>query len=248
MRPDSVVRVNPPDNVNVRIDGFHALKHALRFGAAVFGAMTSDLPKLLEMARVLAPDLLGWIDLHVIEVPLQVLRAQTDQLHSSNVVAWAAKPAYSAPPPGPAVLLEDPRHLGNLGAAIRVAAAAGAAGLATIGASDPWHPVAVRTSAGLHFALPVTRFDSIDNVAQTFDRPLIGVDPDGEDLRTITIPASVVLCFGTERAGLSADLLARCAQSVRLPMRPGVSSLNLATSVAVTLYHVALSRGGVGLV
>ncbi len=45
-----------------------------------------------------------------------------------------------------------------------------------------------------------------------------------------------VLAFGTERGGLSPALLARADRRVRIPMRPGVSSLNLATAVAVVLY------------
>ena len=37
-------------------------------------------------------------------------------------------------------------------------------------------------------------------------------------------------------AGLGAGLLARADVRVGIPMRPGVSSLNLATAVAVVLY------------
>jgi TrmH family RNA methyltransferase len=50
-----------------------------------------------------------------------------------------------------------------------------------------------------------------------------------------------VLAFGTEREGLSDALKARADAVVALPMRPGVSSLNLATSVSAALYALALS-------
>lgn len=46
----------------------------------------------------------------------------------------------------------------------------------------------------------------------------------------------VTLAFGTERGGLSDTLRARAARSVSIPMRAGVSSLNLATSVAIVLF------------
>ena len=39
----------------------------------------------------------------------------------------------------PVVLLEDPRDLGNMGACVRVAAAADAAGVLSTGSHDPWH-------------------------------------------------------------------------------------------------------------
>ena len=50
------------------------------------------------------------------------------------------------------------------------------------------------------------------------------------------VPERAVLAFGTERAGLSDALLARADARVALAMAPGVSSLNLATAVAATLY------------
>jgi TrmH family RNA methyltransferase len=45
-----------------------------------------------------------------------------------------------------------------------------------------------------------------------------------------------VLLVGTERGGLSARLRQRATSTVGIPMRPGVSSLNLATAVTVLLY------------
>jgi RNA methyltransferase, TrmH family len=45
-----------------------------------------------------------------------------------------------------------------------------------------------------------------------------------------------VLAFGTERHGLSPTTRQAAALRVRIPMREGVSSLNLATAVAVVLY------------
>ena len=128
------------------------------------------------------------------------------------------------------MLLEDPRHLGNVGAAVRVAAAAGAAALLTTGAADPWDPAALRGAAGLHYALPVGRGDPPG------DRPLVALDPGGEE--ATALPAEATLAFGTERDGLSPALVARADLRVRIPMRAGVSSLNLATAVAVALYMV----------
>ena len=54
--------------------------------------------------------------------------------------------------------------------------------------------------------------------------------------RSATLPDDAVLAFGSERHGLGAALLARADARVGIPMRPGVSSLNLATAVAVVLY------------
>jgi RNA methyltransferase, TrmH family len=105
----------------------------------------------------------------------------------------------------------------------------------TTGDHDPWDPRAIRGSAGLHFALPVLRVSP----TATFDRPLVAVDPEGDAAGLRRIPAGAVLAFGTERHGLTRRTREAAAMRVRIPMRDGVSSLNLATAVAVVLYAAA---------
>jgi RNA methyltransferase, TrmH family len=139
------------------------------------------------------------------------------------------------------VLLEAPAHLGNLGAVVRVAAAAGAAAVLTTGPHDPWHPAALRGSAGLHFALPVARLEA---VPRRGDRPLIALHPDGELLGPGMLRDGPLLAFGSERRGLSSTVLAAADRQIALPMRPGVSSLNLASAVAAVLYAWRLTGGG----
>jgi TrmH family RNA methyltransferase len=152
-----------------------------------------------------------------------------------DVLAHAHRPAPRHFGDGPLVCLDRPRHLGNVGAAIRVAAAAGAGGVLVRGDADPWHPAAVRGAAGLQFALPVERVDEPPD-----DRPLVAVDPGGARLGSV--PERAVLAFGGERHGLSAALRERAELTVALPMAPGVSSLNLATSVAAVLYVLRAGR------
>ena len=71
-------------------------------------------------------------------------------------------------------------------------------------------------------------------------RPLIAVDPDGDE--ELTPPPGAILAFGSERRGLSDDLVERADARVAIPMRPGVSSLNLATAVAAVLYSWRMAR------
>ena len=222
----------------VALDGLHALKHALRFGADVTDIRAADPDAVLALAAQLAPDL---------ELAGRLRRVPLDELgprpHHTGVLAFARRPPFdpAAIPRGHAVLLEEPRHGGNVGAVIRAAAAAGAAAVLTTGTRDPWDRDALRGSAGLHFALPVGRV-----AAPPTDRPLIAVHPraqPGDEAAgrgrwdpLATLPDDAVLAFGSERHGLGAALLARADARVGIPMRPGVSSLNLATAVAVVLY------------
>src|SRR5690606_8353590 len=61
----------------------------------------------------------------------------------------------------PIVFLQEPARLENIGATVRIAAAAGAAAVLTTGTHDPWHPSALRTGVGLHYALEVARVDAL---------------------------------------------------------------------------------------
>jgi RNA methyltransferase, TrmH family len=137
------------------------------------------------------------------------------------------------------VVLDNPRNLGNAGAVIRLAAGFGATGVVTTGTLDPWHPTVVRGGAGLHFATAVERL-TVDELPSG---PVFALDPEGDDIRGTKLPDDAVLAFGSERSGLSADLRARADHWVALPMRPQVSSYNLATSVAMTLYHWSATGG-----
>lgn len=228
----------------VVLQGFHALKHALRFGARVELVACADPRELTRLAQGLAPELSADMERLAVVLPTEAFKRLGPYVPHTGVVSIARRVAtdplalLAGDGEAPIVLLEDPRHLGNLGAVVRVAAAVEAAGVLTTGRQDPWDPVAVRGSAGLHFALPVAR---VGRLPET-DRPLLALDPEGEELRPGSVPPRALLAFGTERDGLGDELLERADARLRLPMRAGVSSLNLATSVAAVLYSLRLVR------
>lgn len=227
----------------VVIDGFHALKHAWRFGARPSLVVTVDRDHLATLVARLAPDVAPILDVAT-DMDADLFARLGARPHTTGVAAIATRPSDSAADlladdgAAPIVLLEAPRGLGNVGACVRVAAAAGAAAVLTTGERDPWAPEAVRGSAGLHFALPVVRV----RWPLAIERPLIAMDPDGDPFSASAIPPGAVIAFGNERGGLT-DEVARSAQArLRLPMREGVSSLNLAASVSAVLYAWRLDQ------
>ncbi len=228
------------------LEGFHALKHALRFGAEVETVVATDPEELERLAADLAPDLVGAFGARARPLAAEELAGLVPQAPPTGVVAIARRrradlaAVLADPREAPVVLLEQPRNMGNLGACVRVAAAADAAALLTIGENDPWHPDALRGAAGLHYALPAVA--AVERAPSGEGRPLLALDPEGEPIDPAAVPPRAVLAFGTERHGLSAQLLAAADERVALPMRPGVSSLNLATSVAAVLYALRLQR------
>ncbi|MFG3253937.1 TrmH family RNA methyltransferase [Streptomyces sp. NPDC048172] len=229
----------------VLLDGFHALKHALRFGARVPVAVARDREAALALARDLAPDLAPALDGLLRQVSDRTLGTLVPRPHPTGVAALAL-PAPDGRTDSalrdreaPLVVLDNPRNLGNVGAVVRLAAGCGAAGVLTTGTADPWHPSAVRASAGLHFATAVAHRE----VTELPEGPLYAFDPEGKDLRGLTLPPDAMLAFGSERHGLTDAMRERADHLVALPMRPQVSSFNLATSAAMALYHWMAESG-----
>ena len=215
----------------VALEGFHAVKHALRFAPELVDQVTvADLAATRALSDDMAPDitqaLLGLAVLGDVDHPTGVRAVARRPVENRTVLAHRTSPL---------VVVDDPRHPGNAGAVIRVAAAAGASGVVMTGALDPWHPAVVRGSAGLHYALPVLRTTVGELVG-----PVLVLAAEGDDLGVI--PDDAVLVVGSERAGVGPELRARGDAVVRLPMRPGVSSLNLATATAAALYSWRLRQ------
>src|SRR4051812_47133452 len=126
-------------NEVVVLPGFHAAKHALRFGAELTDILSTDLSRLGELADQLSPDIRDRLMAQARQVDLAELE-QYGPVHPTGVVGLARRPALDRTilerRLSPLVLLEEPRQPLNVGAVIRVAAAAGAAGVATTGPLD----------------------------------------------------------------------------------------------------------------
>jgi TrmH family RNA methyltransferase len=214
--------------VTVALEGFHAVKHALRFAPhLVRSVVVASLPEAERLCASLAPDVLPLLRDRAVAAPVD---------HPTGVAGTADRPPEDRRPlrtrTAPFVLLDRPRHAGNAGAAVRVAAAAGASGVGVLGELDPWHPAVLRGAAGLHYALPVLSVELAE--LPDVEGPVVALDADGAAWEPL--PSDAVLVVGSERAGLSPELRGRADAVVALPMRAGVSSLNLATAVSAALY------------
>jgi TrmH family RNA methyltransferase len=140
----------------VVLEGFHAVKHAVRFGAELVRLAVVDAEAAARLAAELAPDVASAVGSAEV-VPADVFAGLAPRMPPTGVLAVAQRPEVDAAAVlgaggAPCVLLEDPQDLANAGACVRVAAAAGARGVVMTGSKDPWSPAAVRGSAGLHFA------------------------------------------------------------------------------------------------
>lgn len=136
------------------------------------------------------------------------------------------------------LLLEDIQDPGNLGAILRVAAAAGVDRVClSKGCAEAWSPKCMRGGQGAQFRLSIQEAADLPEVARDFDGPvfagLLGAE---NSLFRLDLKGRVGFAFGNEGAGLSEDLRAVCAP-FSIPMSGRVESLNVATAAAVCLFE-----------
>lgn len=223
------------------LEGFHPARHALRFGARLEVAVTYDRQKLFKLAERLAPESVPGIERVLQVVTRERFRRLSQRSLSSPLLSICARPDYDIAAvldarAKPMVHLDRPRDPGNVGAVVRVAAGADL-GAVTVSGQDPWSPVAIRSATGLQFALPVERME----LSPSCGRPIVALDVDGEPLDSRSLSPDSILVVGGERHGLPAWIRRAAHRSVSIPMRPGVSSLNLATALAAVLYSWRIS-------
>jgi tRNA G18 (ribose-2'-O)-methylase SpoU len=139
------------------------------------------------------------------------------------------------------VVAEGVDNPGNVGSVVRNAAALGWDGLVLDHTSaDPLARRALRVAMGTAFSLPHARTTTLLDDLRTaaaggLTLYALTPDPSAADIRTVQPTGRRAVLVGSERAGLSADLLA-IATPVRIPMAGGVDSLNAAAAVAVACY------------
>ncbi len=128
------------------------------------------------------------------------------------------------------VPFQDPE---NVGAVLRTAAAFGVTSVVLLKeAAHPFHPKALRASAGAVFRIPLRTGPALDDLPAAL--PVMALSQDGRPLEKVVFPPSFGLLAGLEGLGLPERWRKRAAA---IPMAPGTESLNAATAVAVALYE-----------
>lgn len=134
--------------------------------------------------------------------------------------------------------VQDPQ---NLGAVMRTAAATGVDAVVLPKAGGcPITPAVHKASAGLSLVMRVVEDE---NLARAIDFLkdngywAIGCDSsEGEDATTFEFPQKRVIVMGNEAEGMRRLVREHCDYLVRIPMAPGVESLNISVATGVVLY------------
>lgn len=128
--------------------------------------------------------------------------------------------------------LQDP---GNVGTIIRTAEAFGfGAAAVTEGTASPFSPKAVRSSMGSALGVAIARLQPA-KLAE-FPHRIITLAPRGSArLSADLFREPFAVCLGQEGAGVSPEMLALSHETVSIPMKGEVESLNVAVAAGIVL-------------
>lgn len=144
--------------------------------------------------------------------------------------------------------IEAVDQAGNLGTILRTAEAAGVSGVFLLGeGADPFDPVAVRASMGSLFSQRIIRTCARDLITWARDNrvSMVGSSPSGLlSYKHFQRCGPVILLIGSERNGLSPELLDAAHFTLRIPMHGRCDSVNAAIATGVLLFELAASRDG----
>jgi RNA methyltransferase, TrmH family len=157
------------------------------------------------------------------------------------VIPWTG--AGTLEPGRPSVVLDRLQDAGNVGNILRSASAFGFSQIIAIkGTAALWSPKVMRAAMGAHFGLHLV--ESIDETALgALDLPLLATSSHAtRALHEVALPWPCAWVMGHEGQGVSAPVMQRCAQTLRVPQPGGEESLNVAAAAAICLYESTRSR------
>jgi TrmH family RNA methyltransferase len=149
------------------------------------------------------------------------------------------------------VCLDSAQDPGNFGTIVRTAEAAGASGVvATKGSVDAFAPKTLRSSMGSAFRLPVVTGAEVEKLAlagRAANLRMVATAAGGETIYSdYDWRKPTMVIFGNEARGVGRELLERCDERLRIPLRAPVESLNIAAAAAVILFEAARQRREAG--
>lgn len=197
-------------------------------------------------------DLFGRSTTEWFEVSKAVFEKVAYREGSDGVLALAQPPKRTLDalplPAAPLLLvLEAVEKPGNLGAILRTADAAQATAVIVCDPrTDLFNPNAIRSSIGCSFTVPT--------IATTRDELLAwcrhhGIRTYAAALTEHAVPYTTcdfrgptALVMGTEADGLTPALLQACDQTIIIPMRGAIDSLNVSTATAILTFEAVRQR------
>jgi len=254
-KPEQFQRRRPELEPLIPIVGRRPVEELLRLNLKPEKLLLLAREKRGKETEILAPFLeAGW---KVEETDRTKLDQAAEGLHHQGFVALIRHFPYRTIPEliensatftDPVIIaLDEIQDAGNLGAILRSAECAGAAG-----AIIPLHRAAsvtaavIRASAGAALHLPLARTVNLAHALEELSQAgfrIIGADQEAaQPLYKVKMTGPVALVIGSEGRGLRPGVKRRCEALISIPLLGRTASLNASVAAAVCLYETLRQR------
>jgi len=214
------------------------LREAVRWGAPITALLYTEGAEL----PVPAED----ASFRTARVSESVMRSVSPMETPQGVVFSCASADHAPPerlsPEGRYLVLDGVQDPGNVGTILRTADAFRTTVILLPGCADLYNPKTVRAGMGVHFRSAIYRctLPELTALLREAGLPLYGaaLREDTADVREVDLRRCAV-AVGSEGRGLSAEVLAACDRTVRIPMDGRCESLNAASAASVLLWEAA---------
>jgi TrmH family RNA methyltransferase len=218
------------------VEGIRLSEEALTAGVPIHSVFFTDEFRSSERGRSLV-EAFDSAGVQLLEITPSILNIISDTKSPSGIVLLAQRPDTT-------LQINNPS---NTGAILRTAEAAGVSAIITTeGTADLFSPKSLRASMGSAFRLPIIQklpFDTALELCRKNSLQTVGTSPTAVHRYTeVEWERGTAIVLGPEATGLSADEISRLDQTVSIPMKPPVESLNVAVAAAILVYEAARQR------
>jgi tRNA G18 (ribose-2'-O)-methylase SpoU len=149
------------------------------------------------------------------------------------------------------VVLERVGNADNVGAIFRNASAFGAGGvLLQSDCADPLYRKSIRTSMAASLSMPFAgaepwpaMLEELRGAGWTTVAMTPAAETSVRDFVESPGDSRIAIVLGHEGEGLTPEAMAACTHRARIPMAPGIDSVNVATAAAIALYETVMGSG-----
>ena len=225
------------------IDGFREIKEALNGGVLV--------NEIFVCPEIIGEEKMDFSDIKTSYVTADVFKKICYKEKPAGVLAVASSKVLELRDlklrKNPLlVILEAVEKPGNLGAVIRSAYAAGVDAIIINDVqTDLYNPNVIRASEGLVFRLPVVvaSQEATINFLETEKIKVLAAALVGaKNYIDVDFKEASAILLGTEATGLSKEWLKKADEIIKIPMKPGIDSLNVSVSAAILMFEAWRQR------
>lgn len=173
------------------------------------------------------------------------IAAEIAEYRNMDLSAWIE----SSPARATVFLLDGITDPQNLGAILRSAKAFGVTGvIVPKDRSCPVTPAVFRASAGAAAHVPVVAVTNLSRAVETLQECgfwVYAAAKEGEiDVSSLAPSERTGIVLGSEEHGIRRLVREKCDGSVRIPMDPGIDSLNVGVTAGILAFHLRARQPG----